>query len=187
MSAKKQTPLVEWVRQILQGKIKVCSLLCQDLSVNLSFVNWEINCSTMESDFKLVKYCVVTLLSVAQLEILCPWLARQQLSCIIPSFPPFTFFNLTEHPIIALLKAWMIQIRHQKELKSSSPVQNRPWMPSCDVQDFPGDCDFRDHGHLFTCNLTGPPEFMWKWTISVVGTPYLHTISISFGGRSEII
>lgn len=39
MSAKKQTPLVEQVTRTLQGKIKSCSLLCWDLSVNLLFVN----------------------------------------------------------------------------------------------------------------------------------------------------
>lgn len=82
------------MRRILQGKIKTCSLLCWDASVNLLFVNWEINCSTMESDFKLVKDCVVTSLSVAQLAELCPWLARQRLPCIIPSFLPKYIFHL---------------------------------------------------------------------------------------------
>lgn len=93
MSAKKQTPLVEWARRILQGKIKACSLLCWDQSFNFLFVNREINCFTIESDFTLVKDCIVTSLSVAQLAELCPWLARQQLPCIIPSFFPNYIFH----------------------------------------------------------------------------------------------
>lgn len=73
----------------------------------------------MESDFKLVKDCVVTSLSVAQLAEQCPWSARQQLLYIIP--PQLHFFILTQHLIIPALKTWRIYIHYQREMGSSPP------------------------------------------------------------------
>lgn len=132
LSANKQTHLAEWVSGILQGKIKTGSFLCWDPSANLLFVKWEINCFAIESDFKLVKDCVVTSLSLVQLADLCMWLARQQLPCISPPSSPVTFFILTEscYPV----KNWIIYIHHQKKLKSSLP--DRPWVASWQIPVF---------------------------------------------------